>query len=474
MSVSNKVIPSLKIRIPNFCQSEQKYALDVLLNQFLGLTFDVETYLSDVIEITKPDASEVDSLNMATLTLDASFFHKAHHSWLKPESMPVFPMKNWNLINDGIEANLVAPTVPVIYGKSGLVKNGDKFHLNLDIFGSAFFMLSRYEELITKDRDKHDRFPATSSVAFKEGFLERPIINEYLEILWACMKQLWPDLKRRKRRPATDVSCDVDDPFDCLVNHPITLLKTSVMDVLKRRDIKLAIKRVVNLPMSHFGVRRFDPYNTFEWYMNICSENNLQATFYFIVDNTAGKIDGCYSVYEEKITKLIGSIINNGHKIGVHGSYNTYKNQPQVEKEYFIFQRELVEKYNYNFPIGIRQHYLRVDYSQTHDILDRVGYDYDASGGYADSPGFRFGVCYDFPMWSFINKRKLHIVQKPLIAMDVTFYASCKEMKIGMLLDNLKKKCHMFNGTFSILWHNSQLYSGRKEVFSRLLGSQHD
>ena len=43
-------------------------------------------------------------------------------------------------------------------------------------------MLSRYEELITKDRDQHNRFPATASVAFKAGFLDRPIVSEYLEI----------------------------------------------------------------------------------------------------------------------------------------------------------------------------------------------------------------------------------------------------------------------------------------------------
>ena len=58
-------------------------------------------------------------------------------------------------------------------------------------------MLSRYEEAILKGRDKHDRFPSWISVADKGNFLERPIVNEYLEILWSCLSSLWNDLKRK-------------------------------------------------------------------------------------------------------------------------------------------------------------------------------------------------------------------------------------------------------------------------------------
>ena len=53
-------------------------------------------------------------------------------------------------------------------------------------------MLSRYEEAVLLDRDDHDRFPATASIAYKTGFLDRPIIDEYVEILWVAMKRVWP------------------------------------------------------------------------------------------------------------------------------------------------------------------------------------------------------------------------------------------------------------------------------------------
>lgn len=43
----------------------------------------------------------------------------------------------------------------------------------------------------------HDRFPATASLAYRAGFLDRPQIDEYLEILWAAMRRLWPGLQRK-------------------------------------------------------------------------------------------------------------------------------------------------------------------------------------------------------------------------------------------------------------------------------------
>ena len=43
-------------------------------------------------------------------------------------------------------------------------------------------MLSRYEELITKERDNH-KVSAYLSIAKQNGFLDRPFIDEYIIVL---------------------------------------------------------------------------------------------------------------------------------------------------------------------------------------------------------------------------------------------------------------------------------------------------
>jgi len=463
----------LKIKIPAICQSEQRYVLDILLGEFLGLAFEVEAYNGDVIRITRPGDSD-ESSNLAKLTLDASFFHKAHQTWLKSESMPVLPLANWTPVDDGINANLVEPSVPVLYGQPGLVKNGEHLHISLDIFGSAFFMLSRYEELITKDRDSHDRFPATASVAYKAGFLDRPIVNEYLEILWACMYQLWPSLTRKTFQSKTFISCDVDRPYDCSVETAPRLIRACTGDVLKRMRPILALKRMNRYIFNKLGVYKFDPNYTFDWYMDVCEQSNLKAAFYFIPSSIEPG-NGCYELTDKKIIKLLQKIDRRGHEIGVHGSFQTYRDGLKVIQHKSLLEQVLVQAGIKQKIKGNRQHYLRWDSAITPGILDEAGFEYDTTGSYADKSGFRYGVCYEFSMFDFLSRCKLNIKQRPLIVMECTVISD-QYMGLGhneealQVMKDLKQKCYKYNGDFSLLWHNSFFErAGDKTLFSRML-----
>jgi len=57
----------------------------------------------------------------------------------------------------------------------------DKGVLPFDIFAAAFYLVSRYEEYLADSKDKHKRFRANDSLAFKNHFLDQPIVN-----LWAA------------------------------------------------------------------------------------------------------------------------------------------------------------------------------------------------------------------------------------------------------------------------------------------------
>lgn len=53
-------------------------------------------------------------------------------------------------------------------------------------------MLTRQEEVVRTDLDEHGRFQVISSHAYKQGYLERPIIDEWLEILGRLILRAWP------------------------------------------------------------------------------------------------------------------------------------------------------------------------------------------------------------------------------------------------------------------------------------------
>ena len=49
--------------------------------------------------------------------------------------------------------------------------------LPFDIFAASFYLLSRYEEYLPHIRDHYERFMAKESLAFKHGFLQKPLVN---------------------------------------------------------------------------------------------------------------------------------------------------------------------------------------------------------------------------------------------------------------------------------------------------------
>jgi hypothetical protein len=458
----------LKIKIPNICENEQIYSLDILIGEFLGLEFEVEAFESNFIEITRLDSFD----KYSKLTIDASFFNKAKKDWLKTQSMPVLPLKTWTPSEDGIDAKLVEPNIPVLYGSPGLVKKKNNIHLNLDIFGSAFFMLSRYEELITKIRDSHDRFPSYASISFKANFLIRPLVDEYLNILWECLHQLWPDLHCKYNKIKTSISCDVDQPYDCSVETISRMLKVCASDLIKRRSLSEMLKRINRYFFNKIGIYKFDRNYTFDFYMDLCEQMGLKAAFYFI-PSSKEPINGCYQIDDYKIINLIKKIEFRGHEIGIHGSYQTFQDREKIFKQKFFFE-ETMKKFGINQKIkGNRQHYLRWDSSVTPDYLDEAGFEYDTTGSYADHPGFRYGTSRHFKMWGWLNQKKLTLKQHPLIVMEssiANYMGLGYSEKAYNMMQDLKKKCQMVNGTFSLLWHNSKLYNiDQVNVFKKIL-----
>ncbi|MBE0471795.1 MAG: MarR family transcriptional regulator [Methyloprofundus sp.] len=462
----------LTIKIPNLCQSEQRYALDILLGEFLGLVFEVETYAGDVIEITRPGDFDDGASSSAKLTLDASFFHQAHQAWLKPESMPVLPLATWTPADDGINANLVEPSVPVLFGQPGLVKNGEHLHLNLDILGSAFFMLSRYEELITKDRDNHDRFPATASVAYKVGFLDRPIVNEYLEILWQCLHQLWPDLERKERKASNFITCDTDWPFDPAVYSLKPAIKKAARLLIKDKKPIASLQAGWTYLVAKLGLKVKDNYrDSISWMMDVNEAAGNRVAFYFITHNTS-KLDTAEDFDSPRMRALFREIARRGHEIGLHPGYETYNNPTNFAKTVNKLKRVLQEEGIAQESIGGRQHFLRWDIGQTPHLWEQNGLAYDSTLSFADKTGFRCGVCYEFTMYDLVNRKPLELKQRPLIVMECTIIASRYEglgytEQAMQRFSYFKKVSHQFNGTFILLWHNSYFNSELDSIFYR-------
>ena len=306
----------VSIGVPRGASAAKSYVLEIVFREMLKISYSKCEAPVGTYRICRGDRS----IEFPDIVLtSASDEMPAKHL------MPNLPLKSWPVDSLGEHTPELVGPLPIMFGSPGMDLADDFVRCDVDLFGSIFFMLSRYEEVLSPDRDVHDRFPASASLAFKAGFLDRPIVDEYVELLWAMMTHLWPQLKHNRRRGSVLVTCDVDQPFDCTLSSGAQFLRTFAGDILKRRDVRAAGERIHKRRLHRRGDHRMDPNYTFDWYMDSCEQVGLKAVFYFISGRTAGKVDGCYELSDRAILRLIDKIAIRGHEIGVHGSYNSYR-----------------------------------------------------------------------------------------------------------------------------------------------------
>jgi len=462
---------NLIVDIPRNYFEERRYILDVLLHEFLGLKYLVQRSNRRNTRITAADGLE--------LIVEDYLFQTPEECWLTESSLPQRPLEHWNASWNLGDYLVGFCQVPVIYGNhlsngQFFQRSSDGIRVSVDIFGSAFFMLSRYEEAVKPDRDKHDRFPATASLAYQESFLDRPIVNEYLEILRACIRMLWPQLEFKARQYQVLISHDVDHPLAVLNKSWLDVLRNAAGDLLYRKDVWLVPRRVYARLVSARGDFDADPGNTFNFMMDISEHYGFQEAYYFITDHSAGSIDGDYLIESPWVRKLMQRIYVRGHEIGLHPSYNTFRDVEQTKRE-FLKLLALVEKDGIKQnEWGGRQHYLRWDPRKTWQILEDVGLSYDSTLTFADQVGFRCGVCYEFPTYNLVMRNRLNLRERPLVVMDNSLFGQ-DYMRLDRQAAKLKilefsRTCKKFNGQFTFLWHNSELLaSWQKHLYKEIV-----
>jgi hypothetical protein len=454
----------LHIRHPPTYLAERQYIYDIILREFLGLEIQTEIDDRQDVRITLVGDSSGRELIVADV-----LFATSEADWLTEKSLPKLPIRRWDLFDRIVVDRVLPGGTPIIYGTEcfpiiGLKTAKGRLRLGLDLFGSAFFMLTRYEEIVRPVRDRHERFPAIASLAYQAKFLDRPVINEYVEILWWCLQQLWPRLERKQRTFRILLSHDVDWPVVTLGRTLSQTMKAAAGDLVKRRDRKLATSRLRSWNQVRLGSWDVDIGNTFDFIMTESARYGLRNAFYFIADHSAGTIDGVYTLDHPWIRLLLRRAYERGHEIGLHPSYNTFLDPARTKAE-FEDLLKVCHELGINQPTwGGRQHYLRWRNPQTWQNYADAGLSYDSSLGFADEIGFRCGICYEYPVFNLLTRQRLSLVERPLIVMDATLLGdsdrpggSISPAAAVKHIVALKDRCKQFEGDFTLLWHNTWL-----------------
>lgn len=448
----------------------RKYIFHIIFHEFLGLKYSTE--ITDTKKV-------IINLENKSLTVNDHFFSLSENKWLQPESLPLQPLSSWSSNSVNLDFNLVDANLPVIFGKPFFKARNNGYEIGIDIFGSAFFMLSRYEEIVKPDRDLHDRFPIKASLAFQEGFLCRPIVDEYVEVLWGVMLQLWPGLQRREQHYQLVLTHDVDRPFGVKGQPWWSIARRLGGDLVRRKNPCMAAQRVCALLLPGRIGERLDPNNTFDWIMDNSEKKGAQSEFYFMAGKTSS-YDSNYDLRDSRIQHLLRRIHDRGHIIGLHPSYGTLGHPDLLLTEANTL-RQILEKASIPQEVRSgRQHYLRWQADRSWADWEVAGLKEDSSVGFAEQVGFRAGTCRRYQAWSWAEDKPLNVTERPLIAMEGSLlskkYMNLDEEEGAILLNQLTTTIKKMKGEFVVLWHNDSLTeSVTKYLYKSMLeeGCQH-
>ena len=324
---------------------------------------------------------------------------------------------------------------------------------SFDIFAASFYFLSRYEEYIIKERDQHQRFEGKNALAFQNGFITRPLIDEWAFAIADKIKKQYPNFEIRARKFQFIPTLDIDRPYYYQTDS----------------FLKSTIKRAKLLFKGQFQSLNKDPLNVYEMVKSWDKKYRFK-TLYFILVGSKHVFDVAPSIKNKTFQKAIKEIADN-HQIGIHPSYFSNLNSLEIQDE----KQELEIIANKKISIS-RQHYLLLSLPKTYRDLISAGINEDYTLAFADVAGFRALTCTPF-FWYDLEKEEItSLLINPTTVMDQTLkkYMNLSPDEALQKISELIKNVKNVNGTFISLWHNETIndfgaWKGWKRVYLAMI-----
>lgn len=347
--------------------------------------------------------------------------------------------------------------IPVFFGTH------PKYIMPFDPFAASFYLVSRYEEYLPHIKDEHMRFSPQQSLAYLKGFLSKPLVNIWANELRRILRIRFPDLHMRDRQYRYISTFDIDSAFAYsekgLMRHigafGLALFTFQFRKIGERIRVLLGIED--------------DPYDTYEWQLQIREKYNLKLIYFFLVGDY-GEYDKNIPVEgSRKFQSLIKSLADYAD-VGIHPSYESNKNPDQLRKEIRrltkVLKREVTKS---------RQHYLRINFPETYRNLLEFDITEDYTMGYASEIGFRASICSPFNFYDLDLDAETKLKITPFMLMDGTMKDYMKLSpeesleRAKALVDEVKA----VQGTFVTLWHNQSVndrdeWKGWRDIYESI------
>jgi hypothetical protein len=332
-----------------------------------------------------------------------------------------------------------------------------------DIFAMCFYLVTRYEEYLPFENDKHGRFPAGASLASRYSFIGRPLVNLLLLELKKIINVKFSGIQFNPRGYRFIPTFDIDIAYAHLGKGPLRAAG-GFLKLIARGDFRSLAERLQTL-----AGKMKDPFDNFSLHAEVLQPYDIRP-YYFILLGDYGKFDRNISWKNQRFRRLITGLDSFGFA-GIHPSYvshlDTERQQEEINRLSEILQR----------PVTLsRQHFLRIAFPETYRSLIRNGVTNDYSMGWSTCSGYRAGIASPFYFYDLPDEKRTNLRVHPFIFMDTAmidhlgYNPGMGEDEATRLITELKA----VGGEAAGVWHNYALsetgqYQGWQDVFRKII-----
>jgi len=337
--------------------------------------------------------------------------------------------------------------------------------LPFDIFGASFYLVTRYEEYLASVTDEYGRYKASSSLAYKNGFLGIPVVDMWVKEMAKAFLNKFQTLTFKRNNYQSIVTIDTDQPFAYLGKNIFRSIGGLIKDIKRKEGHPGERYRIVR------GEER-DPFDVFDYIFEQIVNNGTDARFFLPVGDHS-RYDKNPSWKNDEYRRLIGRI-GERFRTGLHPSFSASENRSMLMNEASRLKAVLSKEITMS-----RFHYIRLLIPGSYrDLLD-AGISEDYSMGYPEEPGFRAGIARPFNFFDIHEDKETSLKVIPFQVMDATLY-QYKQLDPDeslKVIENLISVTRKAGGLFVSIWHNTSLledpeWQGWRGVFEKMINRQ--
>lgn len=342
---------------------------------------------------------------------------------------------------------------------------GRDLDFDFDPLAATFFMVTRYEEYLPHREDEHGRFCAEESLAWKKGFLDQPVVDQWARLIRNKIAERFPNLELPKQLYTFVQTVDIDAAWRYMHKGIFRTLVGMGRDLFSRRQPDEVVRRIKVL--MH---KEEDPFDTFDYIIDLHQRVPGSYLLFFVLLADYGQYDKPAS-YLNRHTRELVQHLGDYAKMGLHPGYHSLEQPMRLDTE-----KKRLEAIIHRTVVRGRYHFLRLRLPRSYRIMQHAGIKHDYTMGYAEAVGFRAGISVPYPFYDLERDHENELLIHPFCVMDTTLKKYLRLTPEEGLAEYRKiiDRVRMVDGNFCCIVHNQNLneldgWAGWKETYEKMV-----